>query len=586
MLPRSFLAFPLTLLFLVLSVCREFEAADDSDLRVYRTLPQHRIPKWNCTHYHRDATAPGYWFVAPYWVTVGEPYTTRWMPYQIGPYIFDQDGELVWTGAEYTDNQNAFDLRVVANVPGKPQLSLMVQTGLGVDLEHANGTVLDHQYRELASTPVFDKHEFYVYAPHKALAIHQWPKVVDLADFGLPGISREIKFQGFRDVDYTTGHVFFEWNSEGQIPLHESRIDITVGNPPHGADYIHCNAVEKTKDGNYLMSCRHSSTIYLISGRDGSILWRLGGKGNNFQVVFEFSWQHDARIILQTPERMVMSFLDNAADELTNDKPISSAMIVELDLVNYEAKLLNQYFRPDGDLTRRRGSTQLLPNNNVFVSWSDYGYISEFDHDGRLLTEARFASDRFGNYRAYKYPWSAQPAEPPTMVASVVGINGSELLSEFHVSWNGATEVKFWRFWARAAADGENVLIATVPKTGFETSFIARGYMDWVSAEALDRGQASLGISPVVRSSPPSYWAPGADWPQPDDPQALLFPPSPETQSWSPSFVVVFAAALALSTLCWLSLALFPVVRRRLVTGNAQVRRGQEEPLLRPGGSV
>ncbi|PYH82405.1 hypothetical protein BO82DRAFT_431652 [Aspergillus uvarum CBS 121591] len=552
----------------------DFTASDDSDLMVFRTLPQHRIPKWNITHYHRNATAPGYWFVAPYWVTVGEPYTTRWMPYQVGPYIYDQDGDLVWTGAAYTDNQNAFDLRVVTNVPGnlKPQLSLMVQTGLGVDLEFANGTVLDHQYRQVGSTPVFDKHEFYVYAPHKALAIHQWPKVVDLADIGLPGVSREIKFQGFRDVDYTTGHVFFEWNSEGHIPLHETFVDITVGTPPRGADYIHCNAIEKTKDGDYLMSCRHSSTIYLISGQDGAIRWRLGGKGNNFQKDFDFSWQHDARIILQTPERMVMSFLDNAADELSENKPVSSAMIVELDLVNFEAKLLNQYLRPDGDLTRRRGSTQLLPNNNVFVSWSDYGYISEFDHGGRLLTEARFASDRFGNYRAYKYPWSASPAEPPVVVASVAGINGSESLTECHVSWNGATEVKFWRFWAQAAADGDKTLIGTVARTGFETSFIARGYMDWVSAEALDADQNSLGFSDMVRSSPPTYWAPGADQPRPDDPQALLFPPPPEKRSWSPStVVVVFAAGLALSTLIWLLLALVPVLRHRVVAGYKKV---------------
>ncbi|PYH40112.1 uncharacterized protein BP01DRAFT_387643 [Aspergillus saccharolyticus JOP 1030-1] len=552
-----------------------FTASDDSDLWQYRTLPQHRIPKWNITHYHRDATAPGYWFVAPYWVTVGEPYTTRWMPYQVGPYIYDQDGELVWTGAEYTDNQNAFDLRVVTNVPGRPQLSLMVQTGLGVDLEHANGTVLDYQYRELASTPVYDKHEFYVYAPHKALAIHQWPKVVDLAEIGLPGVSREIKFQGFRDVDYKTGHVFFEWNSEGRIPLHETFVDITVGTPLNGQDYIHCNAIEKTKHGDYLMSCRHSSTIYLISGQDGAILWRLGGKGNNFQKDFDFSWQHDARIILHTEGRLVISFLDNAADELTNDKPVSSAMIVELDLVKYQAKLLNQYFRPDGNLTRRRGSTQLLPNNNVFVSWSDYGYISEFDHDGRLLTAARFASDRFGNYRAYKFPWSAQPAEPPVVVAAVVGINGSELVTELYASWNGATEVKFWRFWARAAADADKVPIGIVPQTGFETSFIARGYMDWVSAEALDADQHSLGISGVVRSSPPSYWAPGADRPQPDDPQLLLFPPPPEKPSWSPSsIVVVLAAGLGLSTLCWLLLALFSGVRRvrhRVLAGYTKV---------------
>ncbi|PYI03686.1 hypothetical protein BO78DRAFT_463115 [Aspergillus sclerotiicarbonarius CBS 121057] len=576
--PRSTILWSFVLFF---TTALAFTPSEDSDPVSYVTLPKHRIIKWNITHYDRQSLAPGYWFVAPYWVTVGEPYTTRWMPYQIGPQIFDQDGELVWTGVEFTDNQNAFDLRVVDS-SDKPQLSVMVQTGIGLDLENANGTVLDDHYQVVGSVPVNDKHEFFVYAPGRALAIHHRREVVDLAEIGLPGVSRLVKFQGFQDIDYTTGEVLFEWDSEGNISLGETYRSVEAGPPEDAADYVHANSIEKTTDGDYLLSCRHTNTIYSISGQDGSILWRLGGKKNSFEKDFIFSKQHDARIISMTSEHMVMSFLDNGADELSSDETVSSAMIVELDLVAYTATLLNRYPRPDGDVTSRRGSTQLLPNNNVFVSWSDYGYISEFDHDGRLLLEARFVSDRFGNYRAYKYPWTAQPAEPPALVASVSGTSSSDLTTEFHVSWNGATEVKSWRFRARANATSDDVEIGVTPKTGFETTFVAKGYMDWVSVEAVNTNSETLAISPIIRSSSPKYW-PNGDMPGTDDPAALLAPIVHESHPANLLVIGIFALILAIGSICWLCTGLF---RHRGRRSYARVLEGEGEPMLESRNSV
>ncbi|PYH95619.1 hypothetical protein BO71DRAFT_428881 [Aspergillus ellipticus CBS 707.79] len=202
-----------------LSTATIFVSSDDSDLVSYVTLPDHRVLKCNITYYDRQAVAPGYWFVAPYWITGGEPYTNRWMPYQIGPYIFDQDG-----------------------------------TVIGLDLENANGTVLNNRYQITGSTPVNDKHEFYVYAPGRSLAIHHRREVVDLWKIGMPGVPRLVKLHGFRDIDYTTGEIFFEWDSQGHVPLDESFIAVEAGPPDDPADYLHANSVEKTKDKNGTVS--------------------------------------------------------------------------------------------------------------------------------------------------------------------------------------------------------------------------------------------------------------------------------------------------------------------------------------------
>jgi hypothetical protein len=63
-------------------------------------------------------------------------------------------------------------------------------------------------------------------------------------------------------------------------------------------------------------------------------------------------------------------------------------------------------------------------------------------------------------------------------------------------------------------------VIGSVPKKGFETAFIAPGYMDWVSVEALDANRVVLGASPDSRTTPPEYWAATAPLPQPDNPEA------------------------------------------------------------------
>ena len=48
--------------------------------------------KWD-VHYHDRARAePGYWFVAPYGQIDPELATKKYQQYQVGPYIYDDNG--------------------------------------------------------------------------------------------------------------------------------------------------------------------------------------------------------------------------------------------------------------------------------------------------------------------------------------------------------------------------------------------------------------------------------------------------------------------------------------------------------------
>ena len=75
---------------------------------------------------------------------------------------------------------------------------------------------------------------------------------------------------------------------------------------------------------------RYTSAIYKISGVDGSIIWRLGGKLSNFSQNFNFSSQHDARFLVVNSTTTVISFLDNASDELGRQPPTSNTSAIKV----------------------------------------------------------------------------------------------------------------------------------------------------------------------------------------------------------------------------------------------------------------
>jgi hypothetical protein len=288
----------------------------------------------------------------------------------------------------------------------------------------------------------------------------------------------------------------------------------------------HLNSVDKNDEGNYLVSARFTNSVYLISGQDGHIIWRMGGMYSDFEQDFSFYRQHDAQFVVSNSTHTVISVLDNASDEGTQREGISAALYISLDTTSQpmRATLTHRYSRPDGDYSRLRGNVQTLPNGNVFVGWSQQGYQSEFASDGTLAMEAQFVSDRFSTYRAYKYDFFGMPTEPPIVKSFAYGSRSSGMTTVIYVSWNGATEVASYRFFAKASPNRSPVLIGNVSKSGFETMFIASGYMDWVSAEAVDAEGNVLSRSDVAKTTVPDNWLAAeflADLPVPDDPMTV-----------------------------------------------------------------
>ncbi|KAL4963543.1 uncharacterized protein BDV14DRAFT_176374 [Aspergillus stella-maris] len=508
------------------------DAGDDDDLMSFVTLPKVRALKFDISYHDREAVAPGYWFVAPYGIIEPEVPTKQWIPYQVGPTIYDGDGVLVWAGAPQFDNRNAFDFREI-DIDGEPYISFILQHQYADDgTDKGYGYVLDQHYEQKYKTGVvndlsaFNMHEYKVLEGGKtALACLYHSEYTDLSALDRPNDFSWIIAGGILELDTVTGEVLFEWSSFNNVFVDESVKVYQNSYPANrpGWDYIHVNSVDKNSVGDYLLSARFANTIYYITS-EGEIAWRLGGKYSDFDLDFTFSKQHHAQFIESNGTHHVISFLNNASDELEAEEDVSSALYVEIDSAAspMTAKVIKRINRPDGGLTRLRGNVQTLPNGNTFVGWSERGYQSEHDPDGHLLMEAKFVSTRLSSYRSWKHPFIGRPNTPPDVVSSVYGTDESDMTTIIHVSWNGATDIATWRFFARSAEDGVAVPIGETTKTDFETMYIADGYLDWVSAEALDKDGNHLGKSDVHRTETPNNWKlsgfQGQEQPVADDP--------------------------------------------------------------------
>ncbi len=268
--------------------------------------------------------------------------------------------------------------------------------------------------------------------------------------------------------------MLLEWHSLDHIPLAESYA-------PAGPewDYFHINSVSLDGDGDLLISARSTHTIYKLD-RAGDILWRLGGRRGDFHMGAgsHFAWQHHAR---RQPDGTLTVF-DNGATPAV--ERLSRGLILDVDERAMTATLLRQYTHA-GVLAGSQGSMQPLANGNVFVGWGEAPRVSEFDAAGRLLFDA-VLGEKYQSYRAFRLPWSAQPAEAPALALTRRGREVSA-----YASWNGATDVHAWQLLA-----GPNLeSVASARAHSFETALHTDASGPHFALRALDANGKELGRS-------------------------------------------------------------------------------------------
>lgn len=329
----------------------------------------------------------------------------------------------------------------------------------------SNGSayVMDDQYNVVDSWTIgngygADLHELRLLDNGHAIMLSYTPIPYDLRPYGGPadGTLLDIVLQ---EQD-SAKNVVFEWHGSNHIPVDDTYADLDSDEP---VDFMHTNAIEVDDDGNWLISNRHMSEITKINRQTGDVIWRLGGKSNEFAFTNDggFSFQHSIRRL----DNGHITLFDNGN---LHDPPHSRVIEYALDETAKTITRVWQYPDDTTEYSSFMGDGQRLGNGNTFIGWGGQPKLSEVQSDGSLALEMRLGAL---SYRAFRFPWSGMPTDDPR---AALRYDSDPTAVNLYASWNGATDITSYEVYAGPTKDSMS-LMKTVPRSGFETSIQLTG---------------------------------------------------------------------------------------------------------------
>ena len=168
-------------------------------------------------------------------------------------------------------------------------------------------------------------------------------------------------------------------------------------------DWTHSNALELDADSNILLSSRHFNEITKINSTTGDLMWRFGGKYNQFTFTSDtipFYGQHDIRRLSNGN----ITLFDNGNYFTPHT---ARALEYKLDEHELKAELVWSYINYSTGFSNAMGNVQRLPNKLTLIN---YGNINSnnicfnlVDSLGADIFNIKFNNSLF-SYRSHYYP--------------------------------------------------------------------------------------------------------------------------------------------------------------------------------------
>jgi len=173
--------------------------------------------------------------------------------------------------------------------------------------------------------------------------------------------------------------------------------------------YCHVNSIDIVDDSTMVISTRLFNEVTAINRITGKIIWRFGGKKNQFSIDGsspDFILQHDARLL----KNNTLSLFDNGSPYT---RPVSRGLIYRIDTRNKTGKLLKNLVHSPTYFAYNLGNLQITQEGNIIIGWGNEGgsqfNFTEYDSSGTVLNDARLANNSiFWPYRAFKFPWNTR----------------------------------------------------------------------------------------------------------------------------------------------------------------------------------
>jgi hypothetical protein len=255
---------------------------------------------------------------------------------------------------------------------------------------------------------IADFHEFQVLPNGHALLLAYDLQQVDMSrivEGGHPGAL--VAGSVIQELDLKK-NVIFQWRSWDHYDLRDSYADLTQ----FLFDGIHINSIELDHDKNLLISTLALAEITKINRQTGDIIWRMGGKNNQFTFLNEseefaplyFMFQHDVRRLANGN----ITLFDGGERER---RAYSRAVEYQIDESTKTANKVWDYRHTPDILSSTMGSAQRLPNGNTLIGWglasmSGNPAITEVDAQGHIVLELTFNTLLLGSYRALRFEWN------------------------------------------------------------------------------------------------------------------------------------------------------------------------------------
>lgn len=174
-----------------------------------------------------------------------------------------------------------------------------------------------------------------------------------------------------------TGALLFHWSPFDHFAITD--LDSADRTGPN-VNWTHGNSLDLDTDGNLIISFRNLGELTKISSVTGAVMWRMGGRRNEFTFPDSpspaYARQHGVRVAAAG----TLLLLDNVGNPAE-----SRAERYAVDEAARTARLLHSYGSIPGVVTLIGGSVQSLPRARTLVTFGTAGRVEEYDATGQMM---------------------------------------------------------------------------------------------------------------------------------------------------------------------------------------------------------
>ncbi|NQT27334.1 carbohydrate binding domain-containing protein [candidate division KSB1 bacterium] len=287
-----------------------------------------------------------------------------------------------------------------------------------------------------------DSHEFVMLPNGHALLNCDHDSTIDMSQIVTGGnTNARVISMDPQEVD-SEGNLYWEWKSLDHLDIADSYANLRQAS----IDYTHLNSIAVDYDGHYIFSLNRFNEVCKVNSTTGDIIWRLGGRNNEFTFITESTMiasQHHARPVPGQPNHYTI--YDNAGGG--NSRGVEYSLNVGA----RTAEKVWEYY--DNQQNGMMGSVQRLDNGNTYIDWSDNPPLRAVEVDASNNKVFEIQVNGISSYRSYRFDWDGMMLKPyllaeskPEAVELIFNKFGDTDVKEYEVVGGktpGATEILY-----------------------------------------------------------------------------------------------------------------------------------------------